>query len=224
MLPDFEALQTTRNSVAVFVEDNTWPINCSYWRAPWNESMNKQQSPVTESRGLGKSGSKEGSADQLTQRNVEAILSLDEAAKEQRTRSELLAERIAQFCGSMRFVWVHVLFFSSWIAFNLMPGLRHIDPFPFTFLTLVVSLEAIFLSTFILISQNHDTQISERRNHLDLQINLLSEQENTKMIQILQAIANKVGVDLSHDSDLERLGQETLPEKLAEQIERREEK
>jgi uncharacterized membrane protein len=50
-------------------------------------------------------------------------------------------------------------------------GVKHIDPFPFTFLTLVVSLEAIFLSTFILISQNHDTRISERRNHLDLQIN-----------------------------------------------------
>ena len=61
----------------------------------------------------------------------------------------------------------------------------------------MVSLEAIFLSTFILISQNQDTRISERRNHLDLQINLLSEQENTKMLMMLQAIAEKVGADFA---------------------------
>ena len=186
--------------------------------------MKKQNKSVNATRGLGTPGIKNGSVDQLTQRNVEAVLNLEQAAKEQRTQTELLAERIAKFCGSMKFVWVHVIWFSGWIAFNLAPGIKHIDPFPFTFLTLVVSLEAIFLSTFILISQNHDTQISERRNHLDLQINLLSEQENTKMIQMLQAIADKVGVDLSQDSDLEQLRQETQPEKLAEQIENREEK
>ncbi len=186
--------------------------------------MNSKTTPITESGALGTPGSKEGSVHQLTQRNVEAILNLEKAAKEERTQSELVAERIAKFCGSMRFVWVHVIWFSGWILFNLMPGIKHIDPFPFTFLTLVVSLEAIFLSTFILISQNHDTQISERRNHLDLQINLLSEQENTKVIQMLQAIAEKVGVDLSQDSDLEQLRQETQPEKLVEQIEQREDK
>jgi uncharacterized membrane protein len=186
--------------------------------------MKKQQTSVNPSGGLGTPGTRSGSVEQLTQRNVEAILNLEEAAKEQRTPTEMLAERIAKFCGSMKFVWVHVIWFTSWIVFNLMPGMKHIDPFPFTFLTLVVSLEAIFLSTFILISQNHDTQISERRNHLDLQINLLSEQENTKMIQMLQAIADKIGVDLSHDSDLEKLRQETQPEKLVEQIERHEEK
>jgi uncharacterized membrane protein len=71
----------------------------------------------------------------------------------------------------MTFVWVHVVWFGLWILINPIPGVKHIDPFPFTFLTLVVSLEAIFLSTFILISQNHDTRISERRNYLDLQIN-----------------------------------------------------
>ena len=186
--------------------------------------MNNKTTPISKSPRLGTPGFKDGSVEELTQRNVEAILNLEEAAKEQRTRSELVAERIARFCGSMRFVWVHVIWFSGWVFFNLMPGIKHIDPFPFTFLTLVVSLEAIFLSTFILISQNHDTQISERRNHLDLQINLLSEQENTKMIQMLQAIADKVGVDLSHDPHLEQLGKETQPEKLVEQIEQREEK
>lgn len=186
--------------------------------------MKKQESSVNKFQGSDTAGPEDQPVDELTKRNVEAVLKLEEAAKEQRTRSEVIAEQIAKFCGSMRFVWVHVVFFTLWIGFNLMPGTRHIDPFPFTFLTLVVSLEAIFLSTFILISQNHDTQISERRNHLDLQINMLSEQENTKMIQMLQAIANKVGVDLSHDKDLDQLRQETQPEKLARQIESREEK
>jgi uncharacterized membrane protein len=156
--------------------------------------------------------------DDLTQRNVELIRQLEESEKQERTRSDLIAEAIANFCGSMTFVWVHVVWFGGWIAINLTPGIRHIDPFPFTFLTLVVSLEAIFLSTFILISQNHDTKVSERRNHLDLQINLLSEQENTRMIGILQAIAEKVGADVSPDPHLQALAQETAPERLVKQI------
>jgi len=147
---------------------------------------------------------------------------LEESAKEKRTRSDLVAEAIANFCGSMIFVWVHVVWFGGWVLINVSPGIKHIDPFPFTFLTLVVSLEAIFLSTFILISQNHDTRISERRNHLDLQINLLSEQENTKMIAILQAIAAKVGADLSQDPHLQALSEETEPERLVQQIDQHE--
>src|SRR6267142_4360763 len=99
------------------------------------------------------------SAEQLTQQNVETILELERAAREERTSSDRVAEAIANFCGSVVFVWVHVVWFGAWILFNLLPGVPHIDPFPFTFLTLVVSLEAIFLSTFILISQNHDTKI-----------------------------------------------------------------
>ncbi|PYS84407.1 MAG: DUF1003 domain-containing protein, partial [Acidobacteria bacterium] len=109
--------------------------------------------------------------------------------------------------------------FGGWIVFNLLPGTKHVDPFPFTFLPLVVSLEAIFLSTFILISQNHDSRISEKRNHLDLQINLLSEQENTQMLLMLQQIAARVGADVAYDPDTQVLGQATKPERLAEQIE-----
>lgn len=157
------------------------------------------------------------SVEELTRRNVETVLKLEKAAREQRTRTDRLAEVIADFCGSMTFVWVHVLWFGGWVVFNLLPGIKHVDPFPFTFLTLVVSLEAIFLSTFILISQNHDSRVSERRNHLDLQINLLSEQENTQMLRLLQQIAAKVGV--AHDPHTQVLGQATKAERLVEQIE-----
>ena len=159
------------------------------------------------------------SVEELTQQNVATVSNLEEAAREQRTSTDRIAEAIANFCGSMTFVWVHVIWFGGWILLNSIPGIPHIDQFPFTFLTLVVSLEAIFLSTFILISQNLETRVSERRSHLDLQLNLLSEQENTKMIAILLAIAEKVGADLSHDPHIEALTEETMPERLIEQIE-----
>jgi uncharacterized membrane protein len=183
---------------------------------------NTKRSPKSESTRQGAPTT--GSADDLMQRNVELICKLEESAKQERTRTDLVAEGIANFCGSMTFVWVHVVWFGGWIVINLLPRLPHVDPFPFTFLTLVVSLEAIFLSTFILISQNHDTKISERRNHLDLQINLLSEQENTKMITMLQAIAAKVGAEVDEDPHLRALSEETEPEKLVRQIEAREKK
>ena len=165
-----------------------------------------------------------GSVEQLTKRNIEVVRKLEEAANEERTTSDRIARAIARFCGSMTFVWVHVFIFGGWIAINLVPGVEHIDPFPFTFLTFLVSLEAIFLSTFILISQNQDTKISERRNHLDLQINLLSEQENTKMLTMLQAIAEKVGAEIEPDDDVTVLAQETELEKVVAQIEQHEEK
>ena len=164
------------------------------------------------------------SAEQLTAQNVETVTRLEEAARQQRTPTDRVAEAIAKFCGSMKFVWVHVIWFGGWILLNVVPGVRHVDPFPFTFLTLIVSLEAIFLSTFILISQNLDSRISERRSHLDLQLHLLSEQENTKMIVILHAIAAKVGADLTQDSELKALSEETQPERLIEQIEERQNK
>lgn len=183
--------------------------------------MNKKKTPLAKShRTIQTPGDP---ADKLTQRNVEMVAELEKAAKGERTRSDQVAEAVARFCGSMTFVWVHVLWFGGWIVLNVMPGMKHIDPFPFTFLTLVVSLEAIFLSTFILISQNHDTKISERRNHLDLQINLLSEQENTRMLTILRAIAEKVGADLRGETDLQAFSEETEPERLVKQIEEREE-
>lgn len=164
-------------------------------------------------------GSQAQSVDELTKRNIETVLKLEEAAREQRTSTDRVADAIARFCGSMTFVWVHVIWFGGWIVFNLFPGIKHVDPFPFTFLTLVVSLEAIFLSTFILISQNHDSRISEKRNHLDLQINLLSEQENTKMLALLQQIALKVGADGADDPHARVLQETTSPERLIQQME-----
>jgi uncharacterized membrane protein len=126
------------------------------------------------------------SVDQLTKRNVTTIAELEKAAQANQTVGDIVADRITRFCGSMTFVWVHVLWFTAWILGNTVFAEKPIDPYPFSFLTLVVSLEAIFLSTFIMISENRQGRLDERRSHLDLQINLLAEQENTKMLALLK--------------------------------------
>src|SRR5688572_3646104 len=96
------------------------------------------------------------SVEELTQRNIETIAQLETAAKAERTTADRVADGITAFCGTMTFVIVHLVWFGVWVLWNVLPvvpkGARF-DPFPFQFLTLVVSLEAIFLSTFILISQ-----------------------------------------------------------------------
>jgi uncharacterized membrane protein len=155
----------------------------------------------------------------VTRENVRAMQKLDELAVAQRGFADRVAEFVARFCGSIVFVWIHVALFAGWILWNVLPGTTHFDPYPFTFLTLCVSLEAIFLSSFILISQNYEMRITERRNQLDLQINLLAEQENTKMLQLLERIARQVGAASEEDPEVRVLEQATKPETLARQIE-----
>ncbi len=149
--------------------------------------------------------------------NVTQIVELERRQRRHRTTGEKLSEVIARFCGSMAFVYLHIVWFGGWILINEVTKKFAFDPFPFTFLTLVVSLEAIFLSTFILISQNHDTQLAERRNHLDLQINMLAEQENTKILELLKSIADKVGVDCD-DSNIDALLEPVDPNRLVKEI------
>src|SRR5262245_35335154 len=173
------------------------------------ESMKSQDSDYHRPRAV----------EETTKQNVEPIARLEQAPNAERAQSDRLADAIANFCGSIPFVWAHVIWFAGWTIINTAPGISHFDPFPFNFLTLVVSLEAIFLSTFILISQNHETRLSERRNQLDLQVNLLSEQENTKMLTILERIAKEVGVSTDDDPSVQILEQSTRPEKLVDQIE-----
>lgn len=158
------------------------------------------------------------SVEDLTEKNVKAIADLDQEAQQKDSGADRFASAITRFCGSMSFVWIHVAWFTVWIIGNNLPFWKPIDPYPFSFLTLVVSLEAIFLSTFIMIAENRQERIAERRSHLDLQINLLAEQENTKMLELLEKIATKLGVDPTADPDIAVLEQATRPEKLVKQI------
>jgi uncharacterized membrane protein len=168
--------------------------------------------------GHGAAGAPRSMAD-VTRENVRAMRRLEELGQSQRTFADRVAEGVARFGGNIVFVWVHAALFAAWIAWNVMPGLPHFDPYPFTFLTLCVSLEAIFLSSFILISQNHEMRIAERRNQLDLQINLLAEQENTKMLQLLEAMARHLGVRNHADPEARAFEESMRPETLARQIE-----
>ena len=155
----------------------------------------------------------------LTRKNVELICELEKLANAKRSRTDRMASAISRFVGSMGFVYVHVIWFGAWIALGLLPGMPDswkVDPFPFTFLTFVVSLEAIFLSTFILISQNHEERLARRRNHLDLQINLLSEQENSQMLKMLEAIERRL--QMPGDPRARILEEATSPKDMVAQI------
>jgi len=146
-------------------------------------------------------------------------LALEAAEESKATIAHRVADGITSFCGSMKFVWVTVLSVAGWIVFNLaLPKPRRFDPFPFSLLTLGLSVEAIFLSIFILISQNRAARVSAKRSHLDLQLNLLSEQENTKMLLMLEQIGQAVGADVGDIPDVSILAQPTRPEALSEQI------
>ena len=152
-----------------------------------------------------------------THKNVNRIMEIEEQQRQELTLGEKISGAIAKFCGSMYFVYLHLVWFGTWLIVNTKTSYQF-DPYPFTFLTLVVSLEAIFLSTFILISQNQEGRLTERRNQLDLQINMLAEQENTKILEILAQIAKEVGVSVTNDPSVKLYQEDMQPDKLVEQI------
>jgi uncharacterized membrane protein len=158
--------------------------------------------------------------EQLTRQNVEMVAKLEAATKSDASIGDRIADRISRLCGSMSFIYLHLAWFGVWVLANtILPTRFHFDEYPFSFLTLIVSLEAIFLSTFIMISQNRQSILSERRAQLDLQINMLSEQENTKMLCLLQQIAGKLNIENGEDREIELLAKAVKPEQLARQIE-----
>ena len=129
-------------------------------------------------------------------KNVAAIVSMQRKESEGRTIQDRLAAVITSFSGSMAFVYIHATWFGLWFILNLgvlhIPYLSQFDPYPFGLLTVVVSLEAIFLSTFVLIAQNNLSALSERRSELDLQVNLLAEQKTAKVLELLDKIAQEL--------------------------------
>jgi uncharacterized membrane protein len=123
--------------------------------------------------------------------NVEAIKSWEQALLDRRSAAERLGDWITTLAASAPVLVVHVVWFATWISLNLglVEGIAPFDPFPFPFLTMTVSLEAIFLALFVLASQNRLARQADKRAHLDLQIDLLAEREMTAVLQILQDIA-----------------------------------
>ena len=153
----------------------------------------------------------------VTRHNIEVIERIEKASEKKHGIGMAIAEKVTRFSGTIPFAWLHVFWFAGWIALNVLPGFPHWDKFPFSFLTLTVSLEAIFLTIFILISQNQQGELSDQRNKLDLQINLLAEQENSKMMAMLKAIMEKLEID-DDDPEIAALATPTKPDELVKQI------
>ena len=161
----------------------------------------------------------------VIERNIRTIIQLRMGASRKRGLQERIADVITSFSGRMIFVYVHIVWFGVWIALNTGNfGVLPFDPFPYGLLTMVVSLEAIFLSTFVLISQNRLSQEAERRADMDMHIGLLTEHELTRVLQMLDAIQDKLGIANDEDSELADLEMETKPEDVLAEIDRLQQK
>jgi uncharacterized membrane protein len=160
--------------------------------------------------------------DGVMRRNIQALLEVRRRMEQDKRLEESLADAITRFTGSMTFVYLHALLFGGWIIVNLglLPPLPPFDPFPFVMLAMVASVEAIFLSTFVLISQNRMAALADRRADLDLQVNLLTEHEVTRLIGLVDAIARQLGVQSGSDPDLEELKKDVHPEAVLAEIDR----
>jgi uncharacterized membrane protein len=150
--------------------------------------------------------------------SVEEIARL-EAASAPRGRSDQLSDAITAFSGSMPFIVLHVVWFSAWILLNV-PGAPwgRFDPFPFGLLTMIVSLEAIFLSTFVLVTQNRQAAAADRRARVDLQVNVIAEREVTRLIQLVAEIHKHLGLPEPPEAELRVMEQPTRVTELADAI------
>lgn len=169
-----------------------------------------------------KDGGKDNPAlSKVIERNIRTIIHLRTKAAHARGLQDRIADAVTSFSGRMIFVYAHIVWFSAWILINAgWFGFRAFDPFPYGLLTMIVSLEAIFLSTFVLISQNRISEESERRADLDLHIGLLTEHELTRVLQMLDAIQDKLNVVDHANSELADLEMETKPEDVLAEIHR----
>lgn len=153
------------------------------------------------------------------QEHIELIAKHEEDFLAQRTQAERMGDSIAAFAGSIRFVVLHVLFFFAWIGWNTILPVRHFDPFPFAMLDTVVALEAILLASFILMRQARTARRSDERDHLMLQILLLTEKEITAVLGVDRQIAKQVGLDkVANSTEIRELSQQTSIDDVAQTI------
>jgi uncharacterized membrane protein len=158
----------------------------------------------------------------VLRRNIRTIADLEERALHQRGTADRLSDAISRAMGSGPFALAHIIGFGAWFLLNakLVPGIQPFDPYPFYLLTLVVALEAFFLTVFVLMSQNRMTRQAQKRAHLDLQVNMLAEQELTAILRMVHSLCEKHGVDV-RDDRLDELIAETDVHKVAAALEDR---
>ena len=155
--------------------------------------------------------------------NIHAVIQVEEEISARRGLKDRVADAIGTFAGTVGFVLLHLAWFAAWVAINagFVPSLPRFDPYPYQLLCMIVSLEGVLLSTFVLIKQNRMTLSANRRNRLDLQTNLLTEKEVTKVIQMLEKVATHMGIETDVvDAEARELGEVTAIGELAREVER----
>ncbi len=167
-----------------------------------------------------RSGRKPSGMAHVVERNIRALIHRQNQEDKTKTWGARLADGITRFTGSMPFVYLHLVLFGLWIVINLgwIPGVPLFDP-SFVILAMVASVEAIFLSTFVLITQNRMAAMADKRANLDLQISLLAEHEVTRLLKLVRAMAERMGIEESHDPELSELSQDVRPEKVLDTME-----
>jgi uncharacterized membrane protein len=157
---------------------------------------------------------------QVVERNIRALLERRHVEEKTKGWQERVADAITRFTGSMTFVYIHLVIYGLWIVINLgwIPFVPKFDP-TFVVLAMAASVEAIFLSTFVLISQNRMAALADKRADLDLQVSLLAEHEVTRLIQLVTEIGKKMGVEESHNPELDELARDVAPEKVLDTME-----
>lgn len=169
----------------------------------------------TRSRDVPSSGSK------VHETNIGTVLRLEAEQDRRVPPSNRLSEAIGRFAGTNAFVALQTSCVAAWMAVNTgsLRGLPVFDPYPFPLLALVLALEAVLLTSFVLIRQNGMSLKADRRSHLDLQINLLAEKEVTKIIQLLRRISEQLGVeDEVADPETRELSKDTEVEEVARDL------
>jgi uncharacterized membrane protein len=136
-----------------------------------------------------------------------------------RTRSERVGDALGGSIGSLWFAVTHVCWIGAWIALNLMHGTYHFDPSPFPLLDSIVAIEAIFLASFILMRQGRLSRRADERDHLILQILILTEREMTAVLGIQRQLATRMGLQtVAADEDLEQMSQETSIDEITQKL------
>lgn len=155
-------------------------------------------------------------------RNIETLRARRVREAAAASLSTRVSDRVTAFTGSMLFVLLHLAIFGGWTVWNakLIPGLAPIDP-TFVILATIASVEAIFLSTFVLISQNRQAILADERAELDLQISLLAEHEVTRLTALVAAIARKLDVTSEVDGELPEIEEDVAPDQVLDAIEAR---
>jgi uncharacterized membrane protein len=154
--------------------------------------------------------------------NREIIKSLKSQQDEKRSLAEKVADFLTSTFGTMGFLILNILWFATWIVINigLIPNIEPFDPFPFGLLTMIVSLEAIVLAIIVLISQNRSAKIADLREEVDLQVDMLTEREITKLLELVSALARKQGIELSEDEELHSMLEPAPMSKIEQALEK----